>query len=330
MKFKEYQIVFAAVFAPLVLLWGCKSNQLVSPTHVVNLGVSLSTAGIKSKLFSTGEDAVYYNISGPATDPIEGFAGDFYTNYGSGSISFTLNNIPVGPNEILSVEIDDATSGYAQGIGAASLASIDNGVTIEMGSLVRNCYSVAPSTNFSCLYGFNGTGSINFNQAYVGYDGLGLLSNFDMKWVSLLDSTESCTGNYDLVNAWTGSGGTAKNIAYLGNNDGAPYMVNYDTVPPDAQFYTSGGAAKAAAQAPTTVIQADDVFCIKLQGGTVPGHAWVLFNSAGDAQTAPTFSFRVRNDSTPYYSYDVGTVDLQDTTNGYSNCGLSEETYYVP
>jgi hypothetical protein len=329
MKLKEYQIVFAVVFAPLILLWGCKSNQLVSPTHVVTLGVSVSTQGIKAKFFNATEDAVYYNITGPQMEPIQGYAGTFDDGSGSGSVSFTLNNIPVGADEILSVEIDDASSGYAQGIGATSLASVDNGVTVEMGSLVRPCYDINPSTTFSCSAD-NGGGRFNFNDVYVGFD-TAEVSTYDMKWVPILDASQNCTDQYDLVNGWTGSGGTTQTIAYLGNSDSNyAQMVNYDTVPPDNQFHADGGLAKQAAQASTTVIQAYDVFCVKLQGGTGKGgHAWVLFTSSGNYNTAPQFQYRLRNDSTPYFSYDVGTTDFSDTSSGFSNCNLTEETLSV-
>lgn len=312
MRLREYQVVLAAFTLPLLLLWGCRSNQAVSPTKVVDLGVSLSTQGLpKSKLLNTTSDLVYFNVSGPLSAPITGTVGPFSTNQGSGTLSFNLNNVPVGADEILSVELDDDSNGTPQAIGAASLADAGSGVTVNMGSLVRSCYSAVPAQTYSC--NDSGGGLFSFNGYLVDY-GLNfyggtlpatVLGVYDMQWVGITGISAICTGTYDLQDAWTGDGNT-KSIAYLGNG----HLVDFDTVPSDAGFYSDGGAAKLAANASVTTLEQNDVFCVKLQGGTSPGHVWVQFNSAGDAADAPSFVFRVRNDSTPYYLYDQSTADL--------------------
>jgi hypothetical protein len=313
MKLKEYQIVLAAVFLPLFLLWGCQSNKLVSPVRIVDMGVAISTEGLKSKLFNTSEDMVYYNVSGPLSAPITGTAGPFSSPLGSGSVSFTLNNVPVGSGEILSVELDDATSGIPQGIGATALTDVVNGVTVDMGSLVRNCYSFAANSSFSCddtpqaFFGFNAEQVSTSNNTLV----------YDMEWVGLKDSSSNCTGGYDLED---GSTGTANSIAYLGNGK----LVNFDTVPPDASFESDGGLAKSNAGVPTTIIAAGDIFCVKLLGETPIGHAWVLFNGAGSALVSPSFVYRVRNDAIPYYQLDVTAEDSSQTTGSFSNCTITE------
>ncbi|MGH7738974.1 MAG: hypothetical protein ACREL1_02400 [bacterium] len=306
MRLREYQIVLAAVTLPLLLLWGCQSNQAVSPTKVVDLGVSLSTQGSpKSKLLNATSDLVYFNVSGPLSPPIAGTAGPFSTTTGSGSISFNLNNIPVGVGEILSVELVDNSNGTPQAIGAASLADAGSGVTVDMGSLVRSCYSAVPSTTYSCNGSGGGVFTFNGYYAYYGSANFTLVPDtYDMQWVGITDTT-TCFGTYDLQDAWTGDGNT-KSIAYLGNG----HLVDFDKVPSDANFYSDGGAAKLAAGAPVTTLEKNDIFCVKLQGGTSPGHAWVQFNSVGDANDSPSFVFRVRNDATPYYLYDQSTADL--------------------
>jgi hypothetical protein len=318
MKLKEYQIVLAAVFLPLFLLWGCKSNQLVSPTRVVDMSVALSTEGVKSKLFNAGEDMVYYNVSGPLSAPITGTAGPFSPGLGSGSVSFTLNSVPVGAGEILSVELDDATLGTTEGIGATALTDVANGVTVDMGSVVRDCYAVNPSSTFSC--NVEGHGSYGFNAAFIDFNNL--TDTYDIEWVAMRDLTNACTNNYDLQDGWTG---TTSTIAYLGNGK----LVNFDTVPTDANFHADGGLAKQIAGAPTTTIQVGDVYCVKLQGGTPAGkggHAWMQFNFAGDSADSPTFISRVRNDPTPYYQYDQTTADLNESTFGFANCTVTEQS----
>ncbi len=320
MKFKEYPTILAAALLPLFLLEGCQGNKLVSPVKVVNLGVVISTKGLSAKLFNTTEDIGYYNVSGPLSAPITGSVGTFGTNFGSGSVSFTLNDIPVGADEILSVELDDDATGTPQGIGATSLADISAGVTIEMGSLVRSCYAVNPSFYFSCSgiggVGGEGQGLFGFNSDFIAWNAQ--TKTYDMEWTALQDVNSNCLGTYDLKDGWTGS---AKSLAYLGNGE----LVNFDTVPPDSNFYANGAAAKLAAGAPATTLATGDVYCVKLQGGTAVGHAWVLFTNAGDAADSPSFVYRVQNKDIPYYAYDQTTTDVTESNSGFANCVVTEQ-----
>jgi hypothetical protein len=182
-----------------------------------------------------------------------------------------------------------------------------------MGSLVRNCYSFAANSSFSCddtpqaFFGFNAEQVSTSNNTLA----------YDMEWVGLKDSSFNCTGGYDLED---GSTGAANSIAYLGNGN----LVNFDTVPPDASFKSDGGLAKSIAGRPVTTIESGDIFCVKLLGGTVPGQAWVLFNGAGSASVSPSFVYRIQNHAIPYYQLDVTTEDASQTTGNFSNCTITE------
>src|ERR1700722_8629351 len=258
MKLKEYQIVLAAVFLPLFLLWGCQSNKLISPGRGVNMSGAISTKGVQAKLFNETQDLGSYNISGPLSSPVTGIEGPFSTGAGPGTIGFTLNNVPVGAGEILSVEIDANTiGGTPQGIGATSLADVSNGVTVDMGSLVRSCYAVNPSTNFSWNSGPIQGGFYTFNGDFIALSALTF--TYDIQWAGFVQN--SIFAGYDVVDGWTGS---AHSIAYLGNSQRNGELVNFDIVPTDANFYADAAVAKQAAAEPTTLLESGDMYCVKL------------------------------------------------------------------
>jgi hypothetical protein len=227
-----------------------------------------------------------------------------------------IQGIPSLAGAVLSLELVDADTQQPLGIGAAAINPSASIVTVEMGSLVLGCYSAHPGATYSCDY--SGGGQFTFNGYYVNYGDESITDSYDIRWAGLQGQSGSCTGYYDLEDGWDGQ---TASIAYLGNGP----FANFDGVPPDSQFYADGYNAKEAANAPSAAIQANDVFCVKLQGGTVPGHAWMQFTSAGDYITPPSFVFRVRNDSTPYYLYDqsFAAATISNTTLG--DCSLDDQ-----
>ncbi|HVM33174.1 MAG TPA: hypothetical protein VMU88_08575 [bacterium] len=310
MKWNEYKTAAVVFFLPLFILWGCKGNQLISPTRVTNLSVSvpLPKTG-KASLLGAAKNDILYSVVAPGVAPVTGSYGPFSTSTQDGSVNFVIQGVTSLQGAVLSLELVDHDTKQPLGIGAAAINPTASIITVELGSLVLGCYSMPPSQTLSCWEA--GGGLFNFNGYYATYGYESEPDTFDINWEAIQGQSGSCTGTYDLMDGWDGETAT---IAYLGNGP----FANFDGVPPDSKFYVDGGAAKDAAGAPTAAIQANDVFCVKLQGGTVPGHAWMQFTSSGDAYDSPTFVFRVRNDSTPYYLYDQSFVGatLQDTTSG--------------
>ena len=305
MKLKEFKIVLAVILAPLFVLWGCKTSKPLSPVKIVNLGVSVSAKNIRASLLNSTADVFYYNISGPLASPVTGMVGPISSTTGSGTDTFTITGVPTGPGEILSIQMDD-TTGDVLGIGAASLADVQGGISVDLGSVVRSCYEI--NLGSACYYGVPDR-EFNFNEyqfgSYEYTSGSGTSSDpdtFDIGMLALSDP--DCTGAYDLVDGWTGSNAS---IAYLGNGQ----LVNFDYVPADSAFFSDAIAAKSFAEATDTTVDYQDVYCIKLQGGTSAGHAWMQITSSTPyVYDFPTFIFRLRNDSTPYYLYDTTLNDI--------------------
>jgi hypothetical protein len=267
---------------------------------------------------------------------------------GAGTDTFTISNVPIGPGEVLSIQLNDgandSTSGEPLAIGAESLnlSGSNNTVDVQMGSVSRSCYQVGMSLA-SCSQDYDE----EFNFETYGYDDdemefvsntLGsYYYNYDngINDVAFLDYGEyqqdgDCSGTYDLTDAWTGNNST---IAYLGNGN----LVNYDYVPGvngPGQFYPAASVAKQAAYA-GTVITAGDVYCVKLQGGTTtsPEYAWLQivddgqtalpwFNNGGGSLGYPSFIYRV-NTSVPYYRYEQTKADVDVSTGGAAGfCSL--------
>jgi len=351
MRFKEYKIVLAVIFAPLLVLWGCQGNKPLSPSKVSNLSVSIPTAGLRPKasLLGTDYDVIYYNISGPLSSPVTGIASITSSSPSTeaGTDSFTISNVPIGPGEILSIQLNDGNSTNQSeplGIGAESLnlSGSNNTVDVQMGSVSRSCYQVSMSLA-SCSQDYDE----EFNFETYGYDDdeMEFVSNTSGNYyynydgeindVAFLDYGEyqqgTCSGTYDLTDAWTGNNNT---IAYLGQGN----LVNYDYVPgvngAPGQFYPAASVAKQEVGAGST-ITAGDVYCVKLQGGTTtsPEYTWLQivddgqnavpwFNNGGGSLGYPSFIYRV-NTNVPYYRYEQTTADVDVSTGGAAGfCSL--------
>ncbi len=317
MKWTEFKIAAMVLFLPLLLLAGCQGNKLVSPVRLTNLSVTVPLPkSLKASLLGASSNEIFYNLTAKESGPVTGSTGTFSTSGQTGSFTFVISGVSTDGNPILSLQLNNALTHQPLAIGAAQLVSDANTLTVELGSVVRTCYSVQPGQTYTCSE--SGGGFFGFNAYYEDYGTSSLTNTYDMHWTGLVDATPTCLGTYDLEDGWTGS---AKSLAYLGNGR----LVDYDTVPTNSNFYSDGGAAKLAASAATTTIEAGDIFCVKLQGGTTPGHAWVQFTGAGDTTDAPTFIFRVRNDSTPYYLYDQSLEDISNAAVSISDCTLDQQ-----
>ncbi len=273
------------------LLLGCHSannaSSPVAPLEGTTLSISMPTAPLSGSLLGATSNEVYYCVTGPAMQPVTGTVGPFSTSSDSGSVNFSIP-LAVGLSRLIAFQLNDASNGQPLAVGAVEmdLTSQPGGaVTVEMGSVVRNCYNITTAAyNAGSYFAFetDALGNAATVTSPTGYD------------VDFLPVTLASAVGFQM-NALN-----SDSVAYLGNGN----LVNFAAAPTGG-YVGSSGAAKQAAGASVTLLQAGDVYCAQLNGG---GHAWVQIASAGSASSGPSFRFRV-NTTAPYYAYEQTTVD---------------------
>jgi hypothetical protein len=294
---KNFWLIFVAALGFSVWFGGCQGTKPMSPTRVISLKVSIPrTNELRSSLLGAGSNELMYKVEGPGMSPMAATLGPFATASSSGTIDFSLN-IPGGGKRLVSLQLNDGGTHQPLAIGAAefdfSSAAPVTDFVVELGSVARNCYDLSAFAYYaSTAYGFNS------NQLFI-YGTYG--TNYDIAMSPL-------GGGYQIVDA---QGNTApynaNSIAFLGNGD----FVDHDVVPPDSAFYSQSAVAKAADGAPVTVLEAGDIYCVKV--ATIPGaHAWIRVKTPGAGMTTPTVHFRV-NDSKPYFAYYQTPPDATGT-----------------
>lgn len=290
------------VWAGLILIGavvGCNSTRPESPSRVYSVSVSIpSTNELRSSLLTSSNNELLYRVDGPGMNPLKGTIGPFASTAATGSIDFTIA-IPSGPNRVLSLQLNDATTHQPLAIGAAALDLSGTGtpvsiLAVDLGSVVRNCYNVNTTSYFGCTYGVNANTLFNSSPTY------GTAYDFAVQAPGATCQIVDAEGNTGPFNSNT--------IAYLGNGN----YVDFDRVPPDSDFYSQSGASKLAAGAAVSTVEAGDIYCVKLW--TVPnGRAWVQVKAVGTPGiSGPTFNFRV-NASQPYYAYFQTVPDASGT-----------------
>jgi hypothetical protein len=265
------------------------ANAPVNPSLGQNLTVNLQASkGAHTALLGSASNAVYYCVSGSGMSPVTGMVGPFSTASDSGTVSVSLL-VPQGLARLMAFEIVDAdNSAYTpMALGAIQTDITSEGVTstVEMGSLIRNCYNQR-ATYFQegCYFAFQSE--------------------------SLADATtvSSSTG-YDIY--FLPNGGTFQldalngdNLAYMGNNN----LVD-DAAAPSSGYVTDSTTAKTNAGISVTDPQVGDVFCIKLGSN---GFAWVYITDMGlgPGTSSPSFEFRL-NSNLNYYGYQQTQADEQ-------------------
>jgi len=273
------------VLSLLLALTGCRNstNAPVAPIHGMNLTISLPTSSASGSLLGASSNEVLYQVTGPGMQPESGTIGPFSTSGNSGSVTFSLV-VPQGPSRLMAFELTDASSRQPLALGAVEMdinSSPANPVTVEMGSVARDCYNIS-----------------------AGLLNLGNYFTFETDALASAVTVLSPTGyDVDFLPVLTGfqmNALGAGTVAYLGNGD----LVDF-AMAPSGGYVASSGAAKYAAGAPVTLLQAGDIYCVKLSGG---GHAWVQITNPGSILVGPSFRFRV-NTTLPYYAYEQTTID---------------------
>src|SRR5258708_6079312 len=283
----------------LVLMAGCgKVPSAPARNEAITVTVSrLET--IHPSFLGATQNEILYHLDGPGDPPGHGVYGPFTTALASGSVSFSLKISSNPGPQLLSLQLNDAATHQPLAIGAVPFdlsKGISGGLVVDMGSVTRNCYfpdesrNPAPASNPYCASG----SSYSF-----GTDALvvGVFPGEDVFF-------DPSSGQFTMLE--DGSPVlTPNSMAYMGNGE----LVDFDGVPPASRFYAFSYAAKAAAGAPVTTLQAGDIYCVRL-ASSPGGHAWIQITDPGVVNnTGPSFRFRV-NSKLSYFGYEQNTADL--------------------
>jgi len=290
---REAGAVCLLVLLPL-FVWGVTScgkpgaDSPVGPSLGMNLSVNLQSANnnAKAALLGAATNEVYYSVTGSAMSPVTGVAGPFTTSGSTGTVTLSLL-VPQGSARLMAFQINDGSTHQPLAIGAVQTDIGGSGVnqTVEMGSLVRNCYNERAGYFYNgCYFTFQ---SENLADAAT----VGGPAGYDIDFLP--------NGGTFQLNALNG-----ETLAYMGNNN----LVN-DAMAPSTGYVANSTLAKQAAGAAVTDPVAGDVFCINL--GSSIGFAWlyVVNMGSGPGVSSPNFEFRL-NSTLNYYGYQQTTGDL--------------------
>jgi hypothetical protein len=280
------QKLWAALLG-LGLLTGCHkpADAPVTPLQGTNLTINMPVTSVNGSLLGAPVNEVFYQITGPAMQPVEGVVGPLDIPANSGEISFTIP-VPLGDSRLLAFQLNDASNQQPLAVGAVEMdfTSQPTGpIVVEMGSVARDCYNINTSLyNAGSYFTFESDTLNNAANGPVSAD------------AEFLPVTVGSTVGFQM-NALG-----VNTVAYLGNGN----LVQFAAAP-SSGYLASSVAAKQAAGASVTLFQAGDVCCVKFGGG---GHAWVQVINPGSANSGPSFRFRV-NTTVPYYAYEQTTID---------------------
>ncbi len=276
----------------MLILEGCNSNHgpnsPVLPLQATNLSVSLPTNTITGSLLGVSANEVLYQVSGPAMQTVSGVVGPINATGNSGTINFTIP-LSLGPSRLLAFQLNDAANQQPLAVGAVQMDFTSQPaapIVVEMGSVARNCYSINTGLfNDGSYFAFETDALANAATVVSssGYD------------VDFLPVTIGSSVGFQM-NALN-----SDTVAYMGNGN----LVQF-AMAPTSGYVASSTAAKQAAGASVTLIQAGDIYCMKLAGG---GHVWLQISGAGSSSVGPSFRFRV-NTTLAYYAYEQTAIDL--------------------
>ncbi len=291
MKLKSLiSILLSLPVLGLLLFAGCNKSSTapVAPIRNMNMKVSVPVSNdLKASLLGAASNEVLYEVTALGMAPVSGVVGPFSTAGNTGTIDFSID-APAGPARLIALQLNDAANHSPLAIGAGILDISPQGgaLTIELGSVNRNCYMVDTQN-------FPGGSSYLFGASSQIIDGPNTTS--DDIWLNPVGS------GFQIVPLQSG-----QLIAYMGNGD----LVNFASVPPSASFYSSSNSAKSAAGSSVTLLQSGDVYCAELLSG---GHAWIqIINPGLQGSYGPSFRFRF-NGTLSYYAYDRTASDIAGT-----------------
>jgi hypothetical protein len=320
MNFKTFSAKLAFCLSMFLIIWGCSKSPL-APNRATVMNISIPmTNELRAALLGSNFNSLFYCVSGAGgVSLMEGTTGSFSAPASTGSINLSVT-VPPGA-QVLSLQLNSFGLQIVQAgppvtvetplaVGAIALDSINKGSTnenpvVEMGSVTRTCYWTNEANTtyaYGSRYGF-ATDALAQGTVAVGTGGP--VTAYDIAFDCPLGPFYMQDGSGNSVNATSYVGP----IAYLGTGR----LVDYDSVPPDSNFYIYSTQAKAASGAPVSTLELNDVYCVKLN--SMAGHAWVQITDPGTmGTTGPSFRFRV-NSKLPYYAYDETLADSGNACN---------------
>ncbi len=193
-------------WAVLSLFVGCANNatQPVAPIRVANLTVSVPIpSSARASLLGASSNEILYSLS-PATAgsaPLTGKFGPFTTSGVSGSVDFSIQlSTGLAGSQVLALQLNDATTHSPLAIGASALTITSGGsnTTVDLGSVIRNCYFVSSLPVSFSNYAFETnsqspvtTGNdISVTQGTTGFEFIAISGQNDIAYM----------GNGNLVN----------------------------------------------------------------------------------------------------------------------------------
>lgn len=281
MKFQYGSFLFLGIGLTISTIVGCngKAPSPVAPSRIISLNVSLPrTQELQASLLGSTSDTLLYTATS-ASGSVTGSAGPFSDQAGAGAIDLSLN-LPSSGTWLLALELLEASDQKPLALGAAQFdtGTITGPITIEMGSVSRNCYQTDTWMD-------PGGSSFSFETDNLS---AGVSSSLDIYFAPTAGAFQIQALGSD-------------KIQYMGNGP----LVNYAAAP-TTETATLSSASKTAAGASNANLQTGDVYCVLLSGG---GHAWMQINSPGSSIIGPSFRYRV-NTTLPYYAYERTTADL--------------------
>jgi hypothetical protein len=289
-------IRWAAFFSAsglFLALHGC-GQKPVGPSFSANLRVSLKASGdlFPSSLGNVAENEILYRVIGPGgSRRASGTVGPFTTVANDGTYDFSIQ-VPVGPDQVLALQLNDASDHTPLAVGAAQFSATGEGqlpvVTVDLGTVAPNGQNDISNATViqGCAYiGYGYSMTFYSPVTSVGYD-------FTVDHVGGNDFEINC-----LVNMFTS---TDRNVAYLGQGE----LVDFAYVPDDSRFFANSGDAKADAGNSTRPIQVGDVYCFKTHS-VVGGFAWIKFYGSGvHTVDDPKFIYRINGNGFLFPRYD--------------------------
>jgi hypothetical protein len=304
----------AVLLAALALgVGGCNGPKIMAPAPQTNVNVTVAPShDVQASLLGSTSSILLWNYQTGVTESMQGQMGPFTSGSASGNIVFTVS-LPAGGKRVLSLQLNDAPTHTPLAVGAVELdlssATPDMSATLQLGSVVRQCYVL----------------TAGYDPTLPGWD-----------YFDLSNHTMTCGANNN-PDLFVTAGNTNiqimdplgnNTVAYLGNGN----LVNFDYVPVAGLFTSSSDQSKSLvvnASSQTVSgggldLQTGDIYCIKL--ATLPGaYAWVQVTSPGNASlnVGPNFRYRVSTD--PYFSYYQTAADIAAAAGGtecttWGNC----------
>ena len=308
-KSRNLIVIGIVAMVPLALFWGCnKGTQPVSPAGVSGLTIRIPS-GVAAKFTGAAQNTILYDISGTGA-PVTGSCGPISAAAIANGFSFNLNlSGTLSSYSLISVQINDASSGNPLALGVAPFTTSSSGVLVELGPLNKICYDV---TDFTVNDGYSFQ-----NNTFLTTDSSGVTA-MDIACVL---NTNGTAYDFEDPNVITNSAVAVNCIAYMGNGN----LVNFAEIPPTASFKTQASNSKSSVLGTTSAIitpALNDVFCVKLKSG---GYAWLQITNPGTVSgtvlpsiranigvglsVGPSFVFRL-NTTVPYFAYQQSTADL--------------------